>query len=72
MGKNPVRTLTGPRPDMENPEERQVAIAQLRGMSREDRLATLMNHFAVDCAEIGGRPRRGAPAPRKAPPGRRE
>lgn len=66
MTKNSANTLTGPRADNEISEERQVAIAQLRGMSREDRLALLMRNFSVDCAELGGRPRRGGPAPRKA------
>jgi hypothetical protein len=67
--KKSANTSTGPRADKETLEERQVAIAQLRGMSREDRLALLMRNFSVDCAELGGRPRRGAPAPRKSPSG---
>lgn len=69
MTKNPVRSLVGPNPNphVDDSEERQVAIAQLRGMSREDRLALLMRNFTVDCAEVSGRARRGAAAPRKAP-----
>jgi hypothetical protein len=46
--------LSGSHADKETPEERHVAIAQLRGMSREDRLALLMRNFSVDCAELGG------------------
>jgi hypothetical protein len=69
MTKNSADTLSGSHADKETPEERHVAIAQLRGMSREDRLALLMRNFSVDCAELGGRPRRGASAPRKSPSG---
>ncbi len=54
-------------PAVESPEERLVSIAKLRDMSRDERLALLMRNFSVDCAEVGGRPRRGAAAPRKAP-----
>lgn len=57
MTKNSADTLTGSHANNEIPEERQVAIAQLRGMSREDRLALLMRNFSVDCAELGGRQR---------------
>lgn len=74
---DPASSKTGPKTSPKNgapgagvtesPEERQVAIAQLRGMSREDRLTLLMSNFSVDCAELGGRARRGAAAPRKMP-----
>ena len=59
-------------PAIESPEERQISIAKLRDMSRDERLDLLMRNFSVECAEVGGRPRRGAAAPRKAPASVRE
>jgi hypothetical protein len=59
--------LSRSNPAIETPEERQVSIAKLRDMSRDERLALLMRNFSVECAEVGGRPRRGAASPRKTP-----
>jgi len=47
------------------PIARRTAIARLRDMSREDRLALLMANFSLDCGEGLGMPRRGAPTARK-------
>jgi hypothetical protein len=49
------------------PIARRTAIARLRDMSREERLALLMANFSLDCGEGLGMPRRGAPAARKRP-----
>ena len=59
-------------PAVESPEERQISIAKLRDMSRDERLDLLMRNFSAECADVGGRPRRGAAAPRKAPACTRE
>jgi hypothetical protein len=47
------------------PVARRTAIARLRDMSREERLALLMANFSLDCGEGLGMPRRGAPTARK-------
>lgn len=52
-------------PEADDPQARRIAIARLRDMSREERLALLMRNFSLDCGEALGMPRRGAPAPRK-------
>jgi hypothetical protein len=48
------------------PVARRTAIARLRDMSREERLALLMANFSLDCGEGLGMPRRGAPTARKS------
>lgn len=49
----------------ETPEGRQAAVAELRQMSRDDRLALLMRSFADDCGALRLKPRR---APCASPP----
>ncbi len=53
--------------DADDPHARQTAIARLRDMSRDERLALLMRNFSMECGALG-MPRRGAAAARKAAP----
>ena len=53
--------------DADDPHARQTAIARLRDMSRDERLALLMRNFSMECGALG-MPRRGAAAARQAAP----